>query len=160
MGEKNEAFVGRGRFSGDVAGHIFFVYTKDDGSQTAISITPKRGFLGMEGGEAKVNSGAWNDSHEDWVRLGEKPAVSMGFITGDNLRANFDAIANTYGDIAITRNYFFLTQNSNAVGSAAADNGGLNIDWSRSPYNLKGLHYYDNKSEVDDQNGHTVTYND
>ena len=85
----------------------------------------------------------------------------MGSITGDDLSANFGAIVGTYNNTAAANNYFFLSQNSNAVGSSAADNGGLNIDWGRSPLWLPGLHYYDNRSEaVDGQNIHTVAYDD
>jgi hypothetical protein len=82
MSEKIEVFVRQVR-STDYQGHIFFVYTKDDGSQIALSLSPQRGFLGMEGGAAQVNSGAWNESHLDWPKQGEKAATSLGVKTGD-----------------------------------------------------------------------------
>src|SRR5258708_4257781 len=125
MSEKIEAFVRPVRDTNGAAGHIFFVYTKNDGSQVAISLSPMRGFLGMEGGNAQVNNGAWDSNHFDWRQPGENAAVSMGSITGDNLSANFGAIQGTYDNTAASRNYFFLSQNFNAVGSSAADNGGL-----------------------------------
>jgi 20S proteasome alpha/beta subunit len=36
----------------------------------------------------------------------------------------------------------------------------VDIDPSKTLYDLRGLHFYDKKSEVDDQDGHTVTYDD
>jgi hypothetical protein len=36
----------------------------------------------------------------------------------------------------------------------------VDIDPSKAPYDLRGFHYYDKKSEVDDQNGHNITYDD
>ena len=102
MGQKIEVFVREVRNSPITAGHIFFVYTKDDGSPAeAVSLSPKNGFLGMEGGTAKVNDAPWNDTHYDWPKPGENPAVSMGTIVGDDLSANWGAIVGTYTSSAI-----------------------------------------------------------
>ncbi len=82
----------------------------------------------------------------------------MGFITGDDLSANYEAINRAY-NIDAMKPYKFQSQNSNAAGSFAGEQGGLNINWGRSPYPLYGLNY-DKRTEVDDQNGHTFTYDD
>ncbi|MEA2892248.1 MAG: hypothetical protein QOI05_3041, partial [Bradyrhizobium sp.] len=158
MAERIEAFVREVRYSGGVAGHIFYVYTKDDGSQRAVSLGPRDGTRGMMGGVASVFENAWNDRHIDWRQPGEKAAVSMGFITGDDLSVNYEYINRAYNIDAI-KPYNFQSQNSNAAGSFAAEQGGLNIDWGRTPYKLWGLNY-DKRTEVDDPNGHTFKYDD
>jgi hypothetical protein len=159
MAEKIEIFVREVRNSPVTAGHIFFVYTKDDGSPArAVSLAPRDGAMGMMGGPATVKEGLWDNTHADWREPGEKAAVSMGTITGADLSANYEAINQAYNLDAI-KSYWFQSQNSNAAGSFAAEQGGFNIDWSKSPYTLYGLNY-DKRTEVDDQNGHTFTYND
>jgi Cadherin domain/Haemolysin-type calcium binding protein related domain/RTX calcium-binding nonapeptide repeat (4 copies) len=66
-----------------------------------------------------------------------------------------------YNNVAANKSYFFLSQNSNAAASSAAEKGGIEIDPSKSPFFLPGLHYYDKKSEVVDDNGiHTASYDD
>jgi hypothetical protein len=82
----------------------------------------------------------------------------MGFITGDDLSVNYEYINRAY-NLDAMKPYWFRTQNSNAAGSFAAEQGGFNIDWSRTPYKLYGLNY-DNRTEVDDPNGHTFNYDD
>ena len=82
----------------------------------------------------------------------------MGSITGDDLSANYEAI-NRALNIDALKPYYARTQNSNAAGSFAAEQGGLNINWGKTPYTLFGLNY-DKRTEVDDQNGHTFAYDD
>ncbi len=82
----------------------------------------------------------------------------MGSITGDDLSANYEAINRAY-NLDAMKLYNFPDQNSNAAGSFAAEQGGLNIDWSKSRYKLYGLNY-DKRTEVDDQDGHTFKYDD
>jgi hypothetical protein len=159
MTEKIEVFVREVRNSPVTAGHIFFVYTKDDGSPArAVSLAPRDGAMGMMGGPATVKEGLWDGTHADWREPDEKAAVSLGSVTGADLSANYEAINRAYNLDAI-KSYWFQSQNSNAAGSFAAEQGGLNIDWSRSPYKLYGLNY-DKKTEADDPNGHTFTYDD
>ena len=51
-----------------------------------------------------------------------------GSITGDDLSANYEAINRAY-NLDAMKLYNFADQNSNAAGSFAAEQGGLNISF-------------------------------
>ena len=160
MSEEIEVFIRPVRGTNDMGGHVFFVYTKNDGSQLAISLSPRDGSLGMEGGVAQVNLGTWDASHLDFARPGEQRAQFMQVVEGGDLQAQWNAIVESYQYTATHYDYYFLSQNSNAAGSAAADAAGIHVFWRDSNFLMPGINYYSHRSEIDDQNSHTVAYGD
>jgi uncharacterized membrane protein YGL010W len=160
MSEEIEVFIRPVRGTNDMGGHVFFVYTKNDGSQLAISLSPRDGSLGMEGGVAQVNLGTWDASHLDFARPSEQRAQFMQVVEGGDLHAQWNAIVESYQYTATHYDYYFLSQNSNAAGSAAADAAGIHVFWRDSNFLMPGINYYSHRSEIDDQNSHTVAYDD
>ena len=84
----------------------------------------------------------------------------MQVVEGGDLRAQWNAIVESYQYTATHYDYYFLSQNSNAAGSAAAQAAGIHVFWNNSNFLMPGINYYGHRSEVGDSKHPHSFYDD